>query len=170
MGNPQEVGRLSITGGAMASAGAAILVKSANAEITLDHAGLTPADGVLVRSIVNDDPNRTKVSGGKVPGITVDLRDGGYTGSILHEDSERPMTVTLDKAQLSGAIDHATVTITPGSRWTATADSTVTLAGAASPDGLDAPAGVTIRATAGPGTSLSGRYPLAGGGVLVVGG
>ena len=152
----------------MASTGPAILVKSANAAITLDHAGLTPADGVLVQSVVNDDANRTKVNGQAVPGIHVDLRDGDYRGNIVHEDSEHPMTVVLDKAQLTGTVSDATLRIGPGSRWTATGDSTVTLAGTASPDDIDAAAGVTIKATAGAGTTLNGRYQLAGGGTLVV--
>ena len=86
----------------------------------------------------------------------------------VHEDSEHPMTVVLDKAQLTGTVSDATLRIGPGSRWTATGDSTVTLAGTASPDDIDAAAGVTIKATAGAGTTLNGRYQLAGGGTLVV--
>jgi hypothetical protein len=78
------------------------------------------------------------------------------------------MAVALDKARLAGAITGATVRIGAGSQWTATGDSTVTLDGAASPAGIDASAGVTITATAGAGTTLAGRYPLPGGGTLVV--
>jgi hypothetical protein len=89
-------------------------------------------------------------------------------GDILHGDTKRTMTLTFVDTSLKGAIHNATVSMDGGSKWTATADSMVTLEGNVDVSSLDAPVGVTITATAGKGCTLSGTYKLAGGGKLTV--
>lgn len=168
MGNPMEKGILAISGGRLASAQATLLVKSANADITIDHVEMVPADGTLVQSIVNADPNATKVGGKAPPGVHVTLRNADLKGNILHQDSARAMALDLDHTRLTGAILNATLALGKDSHWTATANSQVTLAGAFALAQLDAAAGVTISAQAGPGSALLGSHALPGGGRLIV--
>ena len=87
-------------------------------------------------------------------------------GDVLHDDHEaRPMTIYLETATLKGAIKGARLSMNRLSKWTATAASMVTLASNIEIGQIDAPAGVTITATAASGT---GTYKLAGGGTLIV--
>lgn len=74
----------------------------------------------------------------------------------------------MANTNLNGAIVKAYVTMNAGSKWTATADSTVILIGDCRIGQIDAAEGVTISAEAGEGCSLSGEYKLTSGGVLVV--
>jgi hypothetical protein len=165
---PTEVGTLTINGGTLASRDAAIVVKSANAEITIDHAKILPGNGDLVLSVPNDDANATKVNGRKVPGVTVHLRNATLEGNLLRLDTERGMTVDLTNTSLKGVIREATVSMDTASRWTATADSKLGLAGPIDVARINAPAGVTIEASADADTGLHGSYRLAGGGTLNV--
>jgi len=55
-----------------------------------------------------------------------------------------------------------------GSKWTATADSRVTLVDIVDVKTIDAPNGVTITAVAGKGCTLKGTFKLASGGTLNV--
>lgn len=67
--------------------------------------------------------------------------------SILHEDPNRRMTVSLEHTELTGAITGGVLlSLDEESRWTATADSHVTLHGDVGLEQLDALAGVTIYA------------------------
>ena len=54
------------------------------------------------------------------------------------------------------------------SHWTARADSQIALAAGTPVAVIDAPSGVTITARAGADGAPHGRYPLSGGGVLLV--
>jgi len=166
--DPTEKGVLTIVGGTLTTRDAAILVKSANADITIEHAVLRPANGDLVLAVVNDDANATRVSGRKVPGISVTLRDDRLEGNLLHLDTDRPMRVTLAGTTLRGIIRNATVSLDATSRWTATGDSKVVLAGPVDVAHIDAPTGVTIEATASADTDLHGRHTLASGGTLAI--
>jgi hypothetical protein len=168
MGNPLEKGILAISGGRLASAHATLLVKSANADITIDHVEMQPADGTLLQSIVNTDPNATRVDGKAPPGIHVKLNNADLNGNILHQDSARPMVLELERTRLRGAIRNATLALGKDSRWTATGDSNVVLSDAVDLAQLDAAAGVTISAQAGPGSALLGSHALAGGGRVII--
>ena len=75
--------------------------------------------------------------------------------------------MTIQNASVTGAIVDTYISL-EGSRWTATADSTVCLMGDVKSQQLDAPAGVTISAKAGEGCGLTGSYTLASGGILTV--
>jgi hypothetical protein len=58
------------------------------------------------------------------------------------------------------------VTLDAASHWTATANSTITLAGAFRVGQIDAPRGVTISAAVGSDSTMPGSYPLRSGGTL----
>lgn len=169
MGSGTEVATLSITGGTLASTNAAILVKSANANITIDGAKLTASNGDLLLGVVNDDGFRSRAAAGvAVPGITATVKNAALKGNLLMLDDERRMTVVFVGSTLDGVIKGATVSLDAGSRWTATGPSKVTLAAPFELARIDAPAGVTIEAQAGDGVTLGGSHELASGGLLKV--
>jgi len=166
--DPSEIGILEIDGGKIVTKEAVILVKSTNTDITLDGAELASESGLLIHSIINSDPNATKLEGKKVTGVRATLKNMTLEGDILHEDSERTMTLVFTSTSLKGAIQNASVSLRGESKWTATVDSKVTLEGDVDVSNIDAPAGVAISATAGEGCTLKGSYKLAGGGELRV--
>ncbi|MBB6251628.1 hypothetical protein [Nitrospirillum iridis] len=168
MGTPAEVATLSIKDGTLETGGDAILVRSANLALDLEGATVKPWNGVLLRSVISDDPFATKVNGQAAPGIVARFAHMIVTGDVLHQDKDRPMVLELQDTVLKGRILAARVKLGAGARWTATADSTVTLLDAIAVDGIDAPSGITITAAAGPGTTLKGIYKLASGGMLKV--
>jgi hypothetical protein len=165
-GKTSEVGRIEINGGKLVSGKALILVKSANAEIILDGATLASGSAVLIQSVLNEDANATKVNGQTVAGIRATLKHLLVAGDILHRDPDRTMSISLVGTRLRGAIERATVSLDAPSHWTATANSTVTLAGAFSVAQIDAPSGVTISAAVGSDSTMPGSYPLRSGGTL----
>jgi hypothetical protein len=166
MGQPQEVATLSIHGGTLHSTNAAIVVKSANADITIDRAELHADNGDLLLGTVNDDGFATKTQGAAVPGIRATISGSRLQGNLVHLDSDRAMRVRLQGSSLVGRVQGVELSLDAGSRWTATADSSVTLAAGTKPAQLDAPVGVTITATAPPGGLPAGEHRLAGGGLL----
>jgi hypothetical protein len=165
MGDPAEVASLAITGGTITTSNAVVLVKSANADVSIDNASLASGSGTLIQSVVNEDPYATQVGGYPVAGVKTILRNSTLAGNIIHQDSARPMSVALIHASLHGAIRNAAVALDAGSRWTATADSNLTLLEVANVASIDAPSGVTISAMGG---TLRGRHVLASGGILNV--
>ena len=168
LGTGAEIGTLKIKGGHMVTEQAALLVKSANADITLDGAELVAKNGILVQSRINDDSGYTKTNGKKVTGIRVKLKNENLEGNFIHEDPDREMTLTFTASKLKGSVKNATLKLDAASKWTATANSTVTLLGKTEVASIDAPSGVTVNATAGKDCSLKGNYTLASGGVLTV--
>ncbi|MBP2651892.1 MAG: hypothetical protein H6Q74_2717 [Firmicutes bacterium] len=172
MGKSSEKASLRVTGGNVVTNDAAFLVKSDNADIVIDGAKLEAKNGILLKSIINQDAFRTKVAPGEVVyGIRATLKDMTLAGNILHEDTERTMKVTLMNTTLTGQIKNASLYLDAESKWTATADSTIvlnTLKGSFNVNKIDALPGVTITAKAGADCALLGSYSLASGGVLVV--
>lgn len=159
----EEVGTVRITGGRIRAQKAAFLIKSANALVDLAGVDIRSHAGVLVHTVVNDDPCATPVTG-PVYGVNVKLADMNAEGDLLHEDTTRQMWVALHSATLRGTIRGAHLALDAGSKWTATRDSDITLLTDASPAQFDARAGITITA----GGSEAGEYALASGGRLVV--
>ena len=166
MGQPGELATLRIAGGDLHSTNAAIVVKSANAEITLDGVRLASDNGDLLLGVVNDDSFATKVNSQPVAGIRATIRRSRLAGNLIHLDTERRMAVSLEATQLQGAVHDVTLSLDPTSRWTATADSRVVLAEPTRLDQVDAPAGVRIEAHVAPGLAEPGEHRLRGGGVL----
>ena len=121
----EEVGEVSVTGGQIRTVKEAFLVKSDNALIDLKDVDIASRCGVLVHTIVNDDPCATPVT--EPPyGVNVRLSDMSVTGDLLHEDTTRDMWVELNSTVLTGAIRGAHLSMDAGSKWIATADSNVT--------------------------------------------
>ena len=168
MGRTTDVGKLEIRGGRIVSENAAIYIKSANADITIDHAGLKAENGDLILAGVNDDPNATKVDGARVVGINVVLRDDKLSGNILQFDPARPMTVHFAHTTLVGVIKGAELSFDAASKWVATGNSRVAFSGSVVPGQIDALSGVTIHVTAATDSDLKGTLILPGGGRLVV--
>lgn len=167
MGSPKELPVLRIQGGRIDTTNAAIVVKSANADITLDGVQMRSKNGDLLLGVVNDDSFATKVKGQPVAGIQATVKNARLEGNFLQLDTERHMTLKFVGTQLKGRIHNAAVSLDPASRWTANADSQVLLSGPLQLAQLDAPAGVTIEAKATPDTGLAaGSHRLASGGTL----
>lgn len=166
MGSPADLATLAIKGGSFATTNAAIVVKSANADIVIDGAKITSRNGDLLLGENNDDSHATTVNGAKVAGIRATIRNTALEGNIVHLDTERAMAVSFESATLKGFIRGATVAFDAASRWVAPADSQVTLAGVVDVAHIDAPAGVTIKALAGGSDAKKGHFALHGGGSL----
>lgn len=129
MGRPTESATAEVKGGIHKSNESVFLVKSANLNLVVDGADLQPGDGNLIRSIVNDDSNATRVNGAETPGINVTLRNMTLSGDIRHEDTaDRDMSVSLVSTALSGAVVDVTLDLDEGSTWTVSGDSRVRLA------------------------------------------
>jgi hypothetical protein len=165
-GKTSEIANIDIDGGNLTTAKSVILVKSANADITLDGAALSSGSGVLIQSVRNEDPNATKVDGQAVTGIRATLKRMSVAGDIRHQDPDRTMSVALVRTSLRGAIERASLSLDAASHWTATANSTITLASTVNMAQISAPSGVTISAVASSSSTPAGSYPLSGGGTL----
>ena len=172
-GDATYVGSMTMTGGSATTDSDLILIKTANAAISIDGATLSSTNGYLIHSIVNDDANASQVGTTVVDGINATLSNMTINNGINHEDPDHVMTITLKATTLNGALLSAS-TATPirlsfdgTSKWYATAHSTVTLLAITDSAQIDAPSGVTITATAGTGCALlSGNYVLASGGIM----
>lgn len=162
MGLPIEVGTLNVTGGEIECKSPVVIVKSQNAVINFDGVKVTSEDGILVKSIVNDDLDATKTNGQKVYGIHTTFKGMDVSGDIIHEDTDRDMYVNLDSTTLKGAIKDAIIMFDGTSKWIATSDSNVTITGSIDVAQIDAPAGITINAVAG----VEGTFILRSGGTL----
>ena len=166
MGRPTEVADLVISGGDIKTGAEGVLVKSANARIVFDNAGLKSNSGELLKIRVNEDPFATKTNGQKVPGVSALFRDGQYAGGIIDEDPDRDLNVKLENAVLSGPLQGATLSIGEGGRWISTSDSAVRLE-PFDVSAIDAPEGVTISAvTSDSNANVKSTYVLNGGGRL----
>ena len=168
-GHYTEVTEAHIVGGDWDVGEALFFVKSENVYLKLDGAKVKTGK-YLLHAIVNEDPAATKVPEDmlcKVYGINAVIANGDYAGDIINEDTDRTMNVTIQNASVVGAIEDAYIAL-DGSRWTATADSSVCLVGAVDAAQIDAAAGITVKAVAGEGCALSGEYVLASGGKLIV--
>lgn len=159
----EEVGEVTVTGGRIRTGKEAFLVKSHNALIDLTEVDIASKTGVLVHTIVNDDPCATKVTYPPY-GVNVRMADMTVSGDLLHEDTTRDMWVELKSTTLTGVIRGANLAMDPGSKWIATGDSRATLTTEIDPAQIDAPAGVTVTLSGGE----AGQYDLASGGKLVV--
>ena len=184
-----RIATLRIKGGRFNTRKSLLLIKSHNADIVLDGVQAHPGDDVLIKSVINDNkrsamlrmlldpPDLTAPAPARpAPGIHVALRNmPALAGNIEHYDTARTLDLSLENTSLSGDILGSTWAITDirlkldgNSHWHALHDARVTLLQATDASRFDAPAGATIIAIAGPGTSLLGRYPLASGGYLLV--
>ncbi|MBR5490464.1 MAG: hypothetical protein IKV79_04250, partial [Oscillospiraceae bacterium] len=139
----QEVSELTITGGTIRTKKEAILIKSHNALIDMEGVDIASEKGILVHSIVNDDPCTTPVDHPPF-GVNVSFEDMSLEGDLIHEDPIRDMWVSLKSTLITGAIKGATLSMDKGSKWIATADSDITLLTDLDPAQIDAAEGITV--------------------------
>lgn len=165
--DPTETAELNLKDTTLVSAGPAILVKSANAAITIEGGAITSTSGQLLSVIRNEDPNATKTGGKPVPGVALTLRKAILKGDVANTDTDRALALKLEGAQLAGALHNVVLTADAGSRWTATAASEVVLTAASVP-AIDAPKGVTVRAVTADGSLKPQHIQLKSGGELIV--
>ena len=164
MGRHTEVGELTLTDCDVRTGKNAVEVHGQNVVVSMENCTVQTA-GALMRTCKNADPNASRVNGRPTPGDELRLKDMSVSGDILHEDPERDCRVYLTSTSLRGAICNAALIMDEGSRWYATGDSTVVIAGDVDVAQIDAPAGVTITAAAADG---QGTYTLSSGGTLIV--
>ena len=96
--------------------GSLILVRSMNADYTLDNTDARTSNGVLLQTVVTYDPPMASgylaVGEGEsddIPGVNVTFLNGSYTGDILHQDYQRRMSVTVgENGVLNGAVVSGT--------------------------------------------------------------
>lgn len=144
-GHGSEIAELTIHGGTVKTGDDCIWLKSTNAYLDFRGVNFQLGNGVLLHSVINDDPMATQVSPeDDLYGIKAVLSDMDVAGDILHEDTDRTMAVSLCHTKLSGAVRNAFLHMDDSSRWTATADSCVVIYGQTG--GVDALPGVTINA------------------------
>ena len=169
IGMPVEVTEMDVIGGTVHCKSPAVLLKSANARITFENVDLVSDSGILIKSIVNDDPNAGNVIAPAEPvyGIRATLKDMKVSGDVLHGDCQaRPLYLSLKGTRLSGKIQNAWLSMDADSSWYATGDSLVGADGGLSPDKIDAPTGVTV--TVFGNTDEENEYTLKSGGKLIV--
>ena len=160
---------LEIEGGSIRAKENVIFAKSANADIYVKGAELESEKGAILKSICNDDPMyyERAPKGDACYGVQATFEGMTVTGDIRHEDTDRRMRVSLEDTALHGAVTGNPVLNFYGdSRWTAAADSAVTVETDTDISRFDAPAGVTITLKAAGDCRLAGEYSLPGGGVL----
>lgn len=160
-----QVSNIAIRGGKYQCQDPAVICKSVNSDILFDGVQVNSACGVLVKSRVNDDPCAPDPKGREVYGIHVTLKNMNTENSILHEDPNRRMTLSLENTALVGAVTGGVLlSLDATSRWTANADSDVVLNGDVALSQLDAAAGVTITAVGAEAKTVT----LPSGGILTV--
>lgn len=91
------------------TAGSVILIKSTNADITLENSRLEAdprGTGAVIHTVYNNDTMFMNAvpDGARYPGIRVSMTDMDVTGDVIHEDYQRDMTLTLSATALTGAI------------------------------------------------------------------
>ncbi len=158
----EEVAELTVTGGEIHSAKEAVLVKSNNMILELNDVAITADNGVIVHTIVNDDPCKTLPN--DPYGVQVVLTNMAINGDLIHEDTERDMWVDMSSSLIKGQIQGAALNFDIGSKWLATADSNVQLVSDVNLSQIDALPGVTITAEG----LEDGEYELLSGGKLIV--
>ena len=162
-GKPEEVGELEVSNGRIHAGRELMLCKSENADIRFSRTEVSSDSGILLRSIINDDPCKTLPSDHPY-GIHAAFEEMKLEGDFLHEDSQRAMFLTFRKSHLTGAIRGANVQMDVRSFWYADKDSEVTFTGEIFLNQIDAPQGVVIRAKG----EKAGDYDLFSGGKLIV--
>jgi hypothetical protein len=169
-GQSNVAATLKVKGGEIATKKAAVLVKSANSNISFDGSKIVSEKGVLIESCVSVDPGAAKLAhpakSEKVYGIHATFKNMDVAGDIVHtaDKENRDMTVYLESTTLRGVIKDAYLSMNRLSKWIATADSNVIIIGDVDVSQIDAPAGVTITAVA----SVSGKCKLASCGTLIL--
>ena len=88
-------------------AGAGLLIKSTSADIELKNVGIDSYSGIAILSALNSDSmsRYLKTECGK--GVNVQVEGSWLNGSIVHDDYQRDMDVTLKASELNGSVVYA---------------------------------------------------------------
>ena len=92
------------------TAGSVILVKSTNTDIVVSGSELIAdprGTGAVVHTVYNNDTMFMNAvpDGEQYPGVQVTLIASNVVGDVIHEDSQRDLTLTLSAASLVGAVN-----------------------------------------------------------------
>ena len=165
-----DIGIIDITGGHFKAKENVLLAKSTNVGIYVNGAVMESENGAVLKSMCNDDPMYYEMSakGDKVYGVQATFEAMDIKGDILHEDTDRRMRVSLVDTALCGKVTgNPVLNLYGSSRWTAAADSSVTVETDTPISAFDAPKGVTITVKKAGKLALSGKYSLPSGGELI---
>ena len=101
--------------------GAAILVKSTSADISLNNVEIQSSTGVALLTALNSDSMSRYLKQDVGSGVNVTITDSTIDGDFIHDDYQRDMAVTLDGATLNGDITFSTADEW-NEKWSAYAD------------------------------------------------
>ena len=88
--------------------GAAILVKSTSADISLNDVGIQSSTGVVLLTALNSDSMSRYLKQDVENGVNVTVTDSTIDGDFIHDDYQRDLIITLDGATLNGDITFST--------------------------------------------------------------
>lgn len=88
--------------------GAAILVKSTSAEITMEDVDIQSFSGVALLSALNADSMSRYLKQDVGNGVNVNISDSTIDGDFVHDDYQRDMAITLNSTTLSGDVSFST--------------------------------------------------------------
>lgn len=89
--------------------GAAILVKSTSADITLDDVTVQSSSGVALMTALNSDSMSRYLKQDVGDGVNVTVTDSTIDGDFVHDDYQRNMSIVLDNSTLNGGVSYSTV-------------------------------------------------------------
>ena len=81
--------------------------------ITLNNAEITAKNNVLLRTILNDDPCKTKPSESPF-GVRLTLTEMNTQGDVIHDDNERELWLTLKSTTYKGTVKNGYLDIDKG--------------------------------------------------------
>ena len=168
IGVPEEVSEVDVIGGSIHTKEPLALLKSCNVRLDMAGVQVHTDSGVLIRTVVNDDPMAEGAVHPKGPvyGVRATLRDMDISGDVIHGDYEtRELYLSLQNTKLQGAVQNICLSMDNQSAWFATGDSTLMLDGDVDLGQINAPKDVTVTVTNG---IVSDTFPLASGGTLVI--
>lgn len=164
----KDAGIIEINGGSIHTHEEIFRAKSTNVDMYVKGAKLSADNGVILRSMVTDDEfyGRNRTQGPDCYGVQVTFEAMDIDGSILHDDNERKMNVSLVDTTIKGAITGgAQVSFYGESKFFATGDSRIV--NSQDLKGLvDAAPGVTLTVVAEGKEAAS--FDLPSGGKLVI--
>jgi len=91
--------------------GAAFAIRSENVDMTLDECEVYSSKDVAIQSVIGYDnmaANIKVADGDEYHGSDITIRNMAIDGDILHEDYQRKMVLSLENADLTGAVVSGT--------------------------------------------------------------
>ena len=91
--------------------GSVFAIRSENVDMTLDDCQVFSSNGVAIRSVIGYDNMASNIrvaDGTEYHGHDITVKNMDLVGDILHEDYQRKMVLTLENADLCGAVISGT--------------------------------------------------------------